>query len=74
MREEYDFSDAKRENPYIDRIRLHGYALVVNCGAAQSSLNDTDNDVPYDDSVAEHESEYKKATKNNTADGSIVKL
>jgi len=69
MRDEYDFSDAKRENPYFDRILLHGYTLVVNCGAAQSSLNETDNDFPSDDSVAECESEYKKAIKNKTVDG-----
>ena len=63
MRDEYDFSDAKRENPHIDRIRQHGYAIVVNCGAAQSSANDTDDEVPAVDAVAEVISEYKKAAK-----------
>ena len=42
MRDEYDFSDAGRENPYIERINKYGYAIVVNCGAAQSNSNDND--------------------------------
>jgi len=63
MRDEYDFSDAKRENPYIDRIQQHGYAIVINCGAAQESSNDTENDVTLVDSVAEHKSKYKRANK-----------
>ena len=61
MRDEYDFSDAKRENPYIERIRKHGYAIVVNCGAAQGSLNDSEEEIPSVDSVAEYKTEYKKA-------------
>ena len=64
MRDEYDFSDAKRENPYIDRIRQHGYAIVVNCGAAQGSLNDSDDDVSPVDSVAEFKPEYKGVKSN----------
>jgi len=59
MREEYDFSDAKRENPYVERINKYGYAIVVNCGAAQSSANDADDEVPPADSVAEYVAEYK---------------
>ena len=59
MREEYDFSDAKRENPYIDRIQQHGYAIVVNCGAAQGGAKDSKEDIPSVDSVAEYKSEYK---------------
>ena len=62
MKDEYDFSDAKRENPYIDRIRQHGYAIVVNCGAAQNSSNDSDV-VPSTDSVAELKPEYDKGNK-----------
>ena len=61
MRDEYDFSDAKRGNPYIERINQHGYAIVVNCGAAQSNSSDPDVDVPSVDSVAEYKAEYKKA-------------
>ena len=60
MRDEYDFSDAKRGNPFAERINQHGYAIVVNCGAAQSNSNDTDDDVPTVDSVAEYKAEYKK--------------
>ena len=59
MRDEYDFSNAKRENPYIERIRQYGYAIVVNCGAAQGSLNDSEEEIPSADSVAEYKSEYK---------------
>jgi len=59
MRDEYDFSDAVK-NPYAERINQHGYAIVVNCGAAQSSLNDTEDDVPSADSVAEYQAKYKK--------------
>ena len=64
MRDEYDFSDAKRENPYIERIRQHGYAIVVNCGVAQGSLNDSDDDVSSVDSVAEFKSVYKGLKSN----------
>jgi len=60
MRDEYDFSDAKRENPYIARIQQHGYAIVVNCGAAQKNIDDAGDEVPPIDSVAESRSEYKK--------------
>jgi len=60
MRDEYDFSDAKRENPYIERINKYGYAIVVNCGAAQSSSNDNDDEIPSANSVAEYTAEYKK--------------
>jgi len=41
MREEYNFSGAKRENPYIDRIQQQGYAIVVDCGAAQANISDS---------------------------------
>jgi len=60
MRDEYDFSDAKRENPYINRIQQHGYAIVVNCGAAQSNSNGSDDDVPSGESVAEYGSKYSR--------------
>jgi len=60
MREEYDFSDAKRGNPYVERINQHGYAIVVNCGAAQSNSSDSDYEAPSADSVAEYNVEYKK--------------
>jgi len=60
MRDEYDFSDAKRENPYIDRIRQHGYAIVVNCGAAQNISKNPDDEVTSADVVAEYKTEYKK--------------
>jgi len=53
MREEYDFSNAKRGNPYAEKILQHGYAIVVNCGAAQDSSKDNDDDVPSANSVAE---------------------
>jgi len=61
MREEYDFSDAKRENPYIDRIQQHGYAIVVNCGAAQVNASDADN-APTADAVAEFKTEYHQTS------------
>ena len=61
MRDEYDFSDAKRENPYIDRIRQHGYAIVVNCGAAQDNSYDLDFEISSVDSVAEYKTGYKRA-------------
>jgi len=60
MRDEYDFSDAKRENPYVERINKYGYAIVVNCGAAQNNSSGTD-DNPSAGSVAEYKVEYKKA-------------
>jgi len=61
MRDEYDFSDAKRENPYIERINKNGYAIVVNCGAAQKNSNDADDETSSADSVADYRVEYKKA-------------
>ena len=60
MKDEYDFSDAKRENPYIDRIRQHGYAIVVNCGAAQDTANDVEDGVPTAEAVAEFKAKYNK--------------
>jgi len=60
MRDEYDFSDAKRENPYIDRIRQHGYAIVVNCGAAQDATNDSLDNIPTAEAVAENKVKYNK--------------
>ena len=60
MREEYDFSDAKRENPYIDRIQKHGYAIVVNCGAAQVTASDNDDETSTADAVAEFKAEYNR--------------
>jgi len=60
MRDEYDFSDAKRENPYIERIRQHGYAIVVNCGAAQGSADESDNDTTSADLVAEYQTKYDR--------------
>ena len=62
MREEYDFSNAKRGNPYIEKILMHGYAIVVNCGAAQDSSKDGDNDVPSANSVAELKSDFKRTS------------
>ena len=60
MRDEYDFSDAKRENPYLDKIIKHGYAIVVNCGAAQDSSSNADDGVSSADLVAESKAEYKR--------------
>ena len=60
MRDEYDFSDAKRENPYLEKINKHGYVIVVNCGAAQESSNSFEDAVPFSDLVAEDKPEYKK--------------
>ena len=57
MRDEYDFSDAKRENPYIEKIQQHGYAIVINCGAAQENSTVSDDDPPVD-SVAEYTTKY----------------
>jgi len=59
MREEYDFSNAKRGNPYVEKILQHGYAIVVNCGAAQDSSKEKDDDVPSANSVAEFKSSFK---------------
>jgi hypothetical protein len=59
MRDEYDFSDAIK-NPYAERILQHGYAVVINFGAAQSCLNDVDDEVTAIDSVAEYQAEYKR--------------
>jgi len=59
MRDEYDFSDAKRENPYLDKINKHGYAIVINCGAAQDNLYTFDDEAPTADLVAENKAEYK---------------
>jgi len=60
MREEYDFSDAKRENPYIDKIKQNGYTIVINCGASQSKANVTDNNLSSADYVAEAKTKYKR--------------
>ena len=62
MREEYDFSNAKRGNPYAEKILQHGYAIVVNCGAAQDSSKGNDDDVPSANSVAEPESNIKRTS------------
>ena len=59
MRDEYDFSDAIR-NPYAKRIMQHGYAIVVNCGAAQNSSSDNDDEIPSADSVAEYKAKYSR--------------
>jgi len=59
MREEYDFSDAVK-NPYAEKIRQNGYAIVVNYGAAQTSATEPD-DASSADSVAEYETKYEKA-------------
>ena len=61
MRDEYDFSDAKRENPYLEKINKNGYAIVVNCGAAQDHSNSSDDKVPTADLVAEYKAKYKIA-------------
>ena len=60
MRDEYDFSDAKRENPYIDKIQKHGYAIVVNCGAAQENSNNAGDEISSTDSVAELNTKYNR--------------
>jgi len=60
MRDEYDFSDAKRENPYLEKINKHGYVIVVNCGAAQYNPNSFNDSVPSTDLVAEYKAEYKE--------------
>ena len=61
MRDEYDFSDAKRENPYLEKINKNGYAIVVNCSAAQDNPNSSDDRVPTADLVAEYKAKYKIA-------------
>ena len=60
MRDEYDFSDAKRENPYLNRIQQHGYAIVVNCGAAQVNTTDSDDVISTAEAVAEFKTEYNR--------------
>jgi len=60
MREEYDFSDATRENPYIEKIQQNGYAIVINCGASQDT---TEDNTLLANSVAEAKTEYKKSSK-----------
>jgi len=60
MREEYDFSNAKRGNPYAEKILQHGYAIVVNCGAAQDSSEGKDDNNPSADSVAEFKTSIKR--------------
>jgi len=62
MRDEYDFSNGVK-NPYAERIKQNGYAIVVTCGAAQENTNNED-DTTSIDTVAEYIKEYKKA-KNN---------
>ncbi|MCL2627178.1 MAG: hypothetical protein FWD44_00580 [Oscillospiraceae bacterium] len=58
MRDEYDFSDAKRENPYAEKILQNGYAIIINCGAAQNNSDDVD--ISSVDAVAEHKTPYKR--------------
>jgi len=58
MRDEYDFSNGIK-NPYAERIKKHGYAIVVSCGAAQESSNEADDKSQSTDSVAECKKEYK---------------
>ena len=64
MRDEYDFSGAIK-NPYAEKIRQNGYAIVVNCGAAQNSENEPNSDAtsPSSDSVAEYKATYDKVVK-----------
>jgi len=57
MRDEYDFSDAFK-NPYAEKILQHGYAIVVNCGAAQDGSSDSDKNTPSADSVAAFKVHY----------------
>jgi len=59
MRDEYDFSDAVK-NPYAKKILQHGYAIVVNCGAAQDTTNDNDEKIPSTNSVAEYKANYNR--------------
>jgi hypothetical protein len=62
MRDEYDFSDARRENPYAEKINNNGYVIVVNCGAAQDNSSNSNEGMPSVDSVAEYKTEYKRIT------------
>ena len=64
MRDEYDFSDAVK-NPYAEKILQHGYAIVVNCGAAQGGSSDNDNSAPTEDSVAELKAQYIRTSNKN---------
>jgi len=64
MRDEYDFSDAVK-NPYAEKILQHGYAIVVNCGAAQGGSSDNDNNAPTEDSVAEFKAQYAGTSNTN---------
>ena len=59
MRDEYDFSDAKRGNPFAERILRNGYAIVVNCGAAQENSDEKDDGAPSTNSVAEYKANYQ---------------
>ena len=59
MRDEYDFSNAIK-NPYAEKILQNGYAIVVNCGAAQECTSDGDDKATSADSVAEYKTQYSK--------------
>ena len=63
MREEYDFSDAIK-NPYAEKMLQNGYAIVINCGAAQDGTSDADDMATSADSVAEYKTQYSKRTSH----------
>jgi len=52
MRDEYDFSTAIK-NPYAEKIKKDGYAIVINCGAAQGETRIDEDNIPADKKVAE---------------------
>jgi len=52
MRDEYDFSTAIK-NPYAEKINKDGYAIVINCGAAQGEHCSEDDNMPIDKKAAE---------------------
>jgi len=60
MKDEYDFSDAKRGNPFAERILQNGYVIVVNCGVAQDCSSEKDDDAPSTNSVAEYKAKYSR--------------
>ena len=59
MRDEYDFSDAIK-NPYAEKILQNGYAIVMNCGAAQDGTSDGNDKATSADSVTEYKTQYNK--------------
>ena len=68
MKDEYDFSDAVRGNPYAEKINKNGYMIVINCGAAQEKISEPDNDYYSGDLIAECTTKFKKINDDNMND------